>query len=203
MKKYIYINIYNTVFGVFVSIGMNIYSFISKPFMVYGFLNLITRKFHRRTRISNTTKLINRKNLDISDNVWIWHYSILDASASIKIHEGVQIGAWVGIFTHSSHNAIRLNGDKYFELSIKDRIGYYVEPVEIGAYTFIGTSAIILPGVTIGKGSIVSAGSIVNKSFPDFSIISGSPAVLVGNTKNVDNFFLRDNSIVSNYYDKK
>ena len=171
--------------------------------MVYGFFNFVTKKFNNRTRISSTTKFLNRKNLDISDNVWVWHYSILDASASIKINEGVQIGAWVGIFTHSSHNAIRLNGNKYFELSPNERVGLINESVEIGAYSFIGASAIILPGVTLGKGCIVGAGSIVNKSFPDFSIISGNPAVLIGNTYKIDKFFLRDNFNIKNYYDKK
>lgn len=180
---------------------MNIFGLLYKPFMVYGFYNYVNKKFHLRTRVSCTTKFLHRENADISDNVWIWHYSIIDASSSIKIHEGVQIGAWVGIFTHSSHNAIRMNGNKYFELSLDERVGYTGDSVEIGAYTFIGASAIILPGVTLGKGCIVSAGSVVNKSFPDYSIISGNPAVLTGSTKKIDNFFLRGGKNIINYYD--
>jgi len=182
---------------------MNVLGLLYKPFMVYGFYNYVNKKYNLRTRVSSTTKFLNRKNADISDNVWIWHYSIIDASSSIKIHEGVQIGAWVGIFTHSSHNAIRMNGNKYFELSLDERVGYTGDSVEIGAYTFIGASAIILPGVTLGKGCIVGAGSIVNKSFPDYSIISGNPAVLTGNTKKIDNFFLREEINKINYYDNK
>jgi len=44
---------------------------------------------------------------------------------------------------------------------------------------WIGQRAIILPGVTIGRGSIVGAGSVVTKSFPPYSIIGGNPAKLL------------------------
>ena len=44
---------------------------------------------------------------------------------------------------------------------------------------WIGTRSIILPGVRIGKGSIVGAGSVVTKSVPQFSIAAGNPAKVV------------------------
>jgi acetyltransferase-like isoleucine patch superfamily enzyme len=200
LKKSFYLKLYFSVFGKLISAIMNLFSLIHKPFMVYGFFNSISKEYNLRTRISSTTKFLQRKNVDIADNVWVWHYSIIDGSAPVKIHEGVQIGAWVGIFTHSSHNAIRMNGDKYFELSVEDRVGYSIDSVEIGAYTFIGASSVILPGVKLGKGCIVGAGSIVNKSFPDYSVISGNPAILTGNTEKIDKFFLRKESNKINYY---
>ncbi|EOR94015.1 acetyltransferase [Arcticibacter svalbardensis MN12-7] len=200
MKKGIYLKIYFSFFGKVVSYLMNIIGAMHKPFMVYGFYNKVSNDFNLRTRISSSAKFLSRSKADISDNVWIWHYSIIDASAGLSIEEGVQIGAWVGIFTHSSHNAIRLNGSKYFELAQSERVGYSMEKVIIGKYTFIGASSIILPGVTLGKGCIVSAGSVVNKSFPDYSIISGNPAKLVGSTETVDKYFLKNESIKSNYY---
>ena len=49
--------------------------------------------------------------------------------------------------------------------------------VEDGAY--IGTSAIILPGVTIGRGSVVSAGSVVTRDVPPNSLAAGVPAKVV------------------------
>jgi acetyltransferase-like isoleucine patch superfamily enzyme len=186
--------IYLSYFGYLISILLRVIAVLGKPFMVYGYLNKVTNKYILKTRISNTANLINKKRIDISDNVWIWHYSIIDGTGGIVIKEGVQIGAWVGIFTHSSHNAIRLNNTKYFELSINERIGYEIDSVEIGEYSFIGSSSIILPGVKLGKNCIVSVGSVVKKSFPDFSIISGNPAKLVGNTKDLDNFIMRENN---------
>ena len=52
-------------------------------------------------------------------------------------------------------------------------------PIVIGDDCWIGTRAIILPGVHIGKQSIVAAGAVVTRSFPDRSILGGVPARLL------------------------
>lgn len=51
--------------------------------------------------------------------------------------------------------------------------------IEIGNDVWIGTRAIILPGIKIGDHSIVGAGAVVTKSFPSNSIIGGNPAKLI------------------------
>ncbi len=53
------------------------------------------------------------------------------------------------------------------------------QPVIIGDDVWIGARVTILPGVEIGKGSIVSAGAVVTKSFPPYSVIGGVPAKLI------------------------
>lgn len=53
------------------------------------------------------------------------------------------------------------------------------DPVVIGDNVWIGTRVIILPGVTIGKNSIVGSGAVVTKSFPENSVIGGVPAKLL------------------------
>lgn len=51
-----------------------------------------------------------------------------------------------------------------------------IKPVRIEAWADIGTGAILLPGVTVGKGAIVGAGAVVTKDVPPFSIVAGVPA---------------------------
>lgn len=58
-------------------------------------------------------------------------------------------------------------------------------PVRIADYVFIGTRALILPGVTIGRGAIVAAAAVVTKDVAERSIVAGSPAKEIG-TRNAD-----------------
>ncbi len=51
--------------------------------------------------------------------------------------------------------------------------------VTLGDHTWIGASAVIMPNVTLGKYCVVAANSFVNKSFPDYSVIGGTPARLI------------------------
>ena len=52
-------------------------------------------------------------------------------------------------------------------------------PVRIRAWADIGTNAVILPGVTVGRGSIVGAGAVVTKDVPAFAIVAGVPATFL------------------------
>lgn len=57
------------------------------------------------------------------------------------------------------------------------------EPVVVEDDVWIGRRAIILPGVTIKKGTVIGAGAIVTKTFPEYSIIAGNPAKIIGERK--------------------
>lgn len=187
--------------GYAISFVQNVLAFLQQPFMVYGFYNKVQKRFMKLTRISSSVKILSRGRLDIEDNVWIGHYSLLDASNDIEISKGVQIGPFVSIFSHSSHISIRLLGENY--LQSDERIGYVEGKVIIGEYSFIGTSSVIFPGVKIGKGCLVKAGSVITKSIPDFSIVAGNPAIVTGSTLDIDKRYFDDEFVQKNYFDRE
>ena len=52
--------------------------------------------------------------------------------------------------------------------------------VHIGDDCWLGINTVILPGITLGKGTVVGANSVVTKSYPEYSILGGVPAKLIG-----------------------
>jgi acetyltransferase-like isoleucine patch superfamily enzyme len=161
------------------------------PSMVWGYQDC-NGVWCPRTRISDTTIMNHPERIRIGDNVFVGHYTILDGTGCLEIGEGAQLAAWNGIYTHSSHVAIRIYGNHYQEVPEQEKKGYPIKPVKIGKYVFIGAGAKILPGVNVGKGALISAGSIVTKNVGEFDIVSGNPAKIIGDTRNLDKPYLRD-----------
>ena len=58
------------------------------------------------------------------------------------------------------------------------------EPITIEDFVWLGCNVIILGGVTIGRGSVVCAGSLVHKDIPPEVLVAGSPARVVKSLKN-------------------
>lgn len=109
---------------------------------------------------------INRFNIEIGKNTSINRKCYLDSRGGLKIGDNVCVSPEVQIIT-AQHKV----NDPNFT--------YITKPVKIHEYVWIGTRAIILPGVTLGKGCVVAAGAVVTKSFPDFSVVAGVPAKII------------------------
>lgn len=171
---------------------------VKEPRMVWGYEDS-NGEWRPRTRISDTVFMYHPEKIKMEDNVFVWHYSILDGTGGVEIGEGTQIGAWVGIFTHSSHIAIRIYGNHYQEVPEQEKKGYPINSVKIGKYVFIGAGAKILPSVTIGKGALVAAGSVVSKDVGKFEIMSGNPAEVIGDTRKLDRRYLKDPQLMEWY----
>ena len=60
---------------------------------------------------------------------------------------------------------------------------FFVKDVRIGSHTFVGARASLLPGTNVGECCIVGACSVVKGNIPDYSIVIGNPARVIGSTK--------------------
>lgn len=113
-----------------------------------------------KTRCDTTEGLILGKNSVINGNCR------LDTRGRIIIGDNVSI----------SEDVIILTVDH--DMNKKDFSGRK-RGVEVDDYVFIGTRAMILPGVKIGRGAIIAAGALVTKDVPEFSVYAGVPAKFV------------------------
>src|SRR6476659_8275704 len=95
------------------------------------------------------------------------HGCRLDNRGGLEIGSNVSISADVCILTadHDPQSATFAGRER---------------PVRIGDFVFVGTRAMILPGVTIGPGAVVAAGAIVTKDVAERSIVAGCPAREIG-----------------------
>lgn len=111
------------------------------------------------------------KNITIGDGTIIGDHATLDGRDRLTIGNHVDMASEVMIY-NSKHD---INHPDFDPVSA---------PVNIGDYVFIGPRAIIMPGVTVGKGAIIAAAAVVTKDVPDFSIVAGVPAKIIGEREN-------------------
>ena len=113
--------------------------------------------------------------ITIGDNVGIGPFSQITAINEVYIGSGVRTGASI-LITDNAHG-----NQEYSDLSVRpdERKLSSKGRVTIGDNVWIGAKATILPGVSIGKGAIVGANSVVTKDVSSFTIVAGNPAKVI------------------------
>ncbi len=109
---------------------------------------------------------------DCAEGLTIGKHSTVNSNCRLDTRGGITIGANVSI----SSETIILTGDH--DMNTIDFMGRN-RPVIIKDYVWIGTRATILPGVTIGKGAIIGACTLVSKDIAPYSVVVGVPGKVV------------------------
>ncbi|WP_309637988.1 acyltransferase [Methylibium sp.] len=170
---------------------------LAAPRMVYGPRGADgVRRAH--SRISTHARIESPERLQLGDHVFIGHFNYIDASGGLTIDDGVQITNHVSVLTHSTHLALRLERERYWDKADADTApdGLQREATHLGAWSFIGPHCVLAPGTRLGRGALVKAYSLVAGAVPDFAIVQGQPARVVGDTRELDRAWIERNADV-------
>lgn len=125
-------------------------------------------KFH----IGKNSTFLMRCHFDFTNGIHMGENSAVNARCRIDNRGGVHIGDNVSI----SSDVIVLTADHDMDTpNFQGR----ARPVTFEDYVWVGTRAMIMPGVTIGKGAVVAAGAIVTKDVAPYNVVAGIPAKFV------------------------
>ena len=107
-------------------------------------------------------------------NLEVGDCSYIGKTVNLTLHDKVYIGSQVVI-----NNGVQILTASH---STKDsKWTVYSKPIKINDFAWIATNAILLPGVSVGKGAVVGAGAVVCKDVPDGAVVTGNPAKIMSN----------------------
>jgi len=135
------------------------------------------------------------RGVKIGKQVYIGSLVLLDEAYPeyITIEDHVQLSAGAKIVAH----------DSSFHNVSEGRLPTYIGPVLIRQNVYIGSGALILPGVTIGENAIVGAGAVVTSDIPARSVAVGVPAKVVGTVDDkAAKLLLKEGFFLWKYYEK-
>lgn len=152
--------------------GLLWYSWLLVSHSPSGFLRNAYAKLRgasigRHSRLCYGVEVRGFKKLIVGESCMIGTKSIIDSRGALTIGNNVNISSEVMIWT-SKH----LHSEDDFRTDFAE--------IVVGDYCWIGPRSIILPGVHLGKGAVICAGSIVTKDVVARAIVAGVPAKQIG-----------------------
>jgi acetyltransferase-like isoleucine patch superfamily enzyme len=156
-------------------IGKTLFFFhkAKRRLLMYAYRPLF--KKHGKNFIFDPYSLFSFETIEVGNDVFIGPRANFGSIKSIKIGNKVMFGPDTSILG-GDHNTSQIGeymADVHWKLEENDL------PVTIEDDVWIGAKAIILKGVTVGRGSIIAAGAIVVRDVPPYSIVAGIPAKVV------------------------
>jgi acetyltransferase-like isoleucine patch superfamily enzyme len=137
-------------------------------------MSIINRLYNAYLHKTNTVKWARRIGVKVGEHTMIAKTVVFPSEPYlITIGNNVQLTKFVTIHTHGGGHVLRKMNpdfDCFGKVCIED-------------WAYIGAGSIILPGVTIGEGALVAAGSVVTKSVKPHTVVGGNPAKLICTTE--------------------
>lgn len=154
------------------ALGFWLGNHLAMNWLPYGPRHWFLRRFcHMRIGPESTMCggcFVTGNHIEIGSNTIINRYTYLDGRVPLKIGNNVNVSHYTLIqtLTHDPQSP--------------DFAGL-AKPVTIGDHVWIGARALICPGVTIGEGAVIGAGSVVTKDVEPYTIVAGNPARFIRN----------------------
>lgn len=131
-------------------------------------------------------------NCEIHSNVLIASYGgHIEIGDKVSVNRGTILyghgGLSIGDCTRIAANCVVIPANHCFadpDIPIMDQ-GICAEGIRIGRDVWVGSSACILDGVTVGDGAVVAAGAVVTKDVPPGTIVGGVPAGIIGSRRDL------------------
>ena len=119
--------------------------------------------------------LLRRLGCKVGKNVFIGDHVKVDQNHAdlITLEDHVHVASGTRLLCHQRDLSNYCIGDDYAKL------GYKLAPIHMKKGSLVGMESFVMPGVTIGEGAIVGAGSLVTKDIPAWTIATGRPAKVV------------------------
>lgn len=148
----------------------NVYTFKIAKLRAF-FWSTFLKKCGKNVYIKPGCKFFHPKGIEIGDHTLIGDNARIGGKFGVKIGSFVSFAGDIDVFTvRNSYE------DWHKPLCFQ---GYTGSPVEIGDDVWIGTKAVIMPGVKIGRGAIIGASAVVTKDVPSYAIVGGIPAKII------------------------
>jgi acetyltransferase-like isoleucine patch superfamily enzyme len=147
---------------------------------------------HGRGFMFDPDGLYSFQNIHVGDQVNLGYQPILMAARSdIRIGSHVMFGPQV-LVVGGGHNTTKVGS---FMIEVQEKTANDDLGVVIEDDVWVGARAVLLRGVTLGRGTIVGAGSVVNRSTPPYAIVAGTPARVVRFRWDVDTILAHESAL--------
>ncbi|HTZ85303.1 MAG TPA: acyltransferase [Solirubrobacteraceae bacterium] len=110
--------------------------------------------------------------LEVGDDTSIAGYCVLSAAVSVRIGRSV-------LFARNVYIADHRHGFELEDVPIIDQPLQDIRPVVVEDGAWLGQNVVLLPGVTVGRGAVIGANSVIREDVPPRSVVAGAPGRLV------------------------